>query len=194
MTVVPVVYTKGQYNHLIARTLQDLGAQSKLLPAGTRMVELHKLGADAVVMGGGPQRVRSVEDLTPELSSAASLIREVDVPLLCICVTHQLLATVNGGATGPAPKPEFGPVDISIIDEDSILRGTGPRFTAWESHHDEVVRMPEGFRVLASSDNCSVQAMRMEKANVFGVQFHPEVTHTTKGTDVFRNFLQAVRK
>jgi len=194
MTVVPVVYTKGQYNHLIARTLQDLGAESKLLPAGTSVAQLKALKADALVMGGGPQRVRSVADLTPELSSAAQLIKEVELPLLCICVTHQLMATVYGGETRAAPKPEFGPVKISVAEEDSILRGTGPSFTAWESHNDEVVKVPQGFRVLASSENCSIQAMRHEKQNLFGVQFHPEVSHTTRGTDVFKNFLQFVRK
>jgi GMP synthase (glutamine-hydrolysing) len=194
MTVVPVVYTKGQYNHLIARTLQDLGAESKLLPAGTTVAQLTALKADALVMGGGPQRVRNVADLTPELSSAARLIKEVELPLLCICVTHQLMATVYGGETKAAPKPEFGPVKISVGEEDSILRGTGPSFTAWESHNDEVVKVPAGFRVLASSENCSIQAMRHEKLRLFGVQFHPEVSHTTRGTDVFRNFLQSVRK
>ena len=194
MTVVPVVYTKGQYNHLIARTLQDLGAESKLLPAGTTVAQLTALKADALVMGGGPQRVRKLGDLTPELSSAARLIKEVELPLLCICVTHQLMATVYGGETNAAPKPEFGPVKISVGEEDSILRGTGPAFTAWESHNDEVVKVPPGFRVLASSENCSIQAMRHEKLRLFGVQFHPEVSHTTRGTDVFRNFLQSVRK
>src|SRR5438445_12505736 len=114
MTVVPVVYTKGQYNHLIARALQDIGAESKVLPAETNVAQLKALKADALVMGGGAQRVRSIADLTPELSSAAQLIKDVELPLLCSCVTHQLMATVYGGETGAASKPEFGPVKISV--------------------------------------------------------------------------------
>ncbi|HZD12639.1 MAG TPA: GMP synthase subunit A [Candidatus Binatus sp.] len=194
MTVIPVVYTKGQYNHLITRRLQDLGVESKLLPAGATVEDLKALGADALVMGGGPQRVRKIDDLTPELSSAAQLIKDVQLPLLCICVTHQLMATVYGGQTGAAPRPEFGPVKVSVKDEDSILRGTGPSFTAWESHNDEVSRLPEGFHLLASSENCRVQAMRHEKRILYGVQFHPEVSHTTKGEDVFKNFLRVVQE
>ncbi len=194
MTVIPVVYVKGQYNHLIARTLQDLGVESKLLPSSTTIKQLASLKADALVMGGGPQRVRSMEDLTGELRDAANLISKLNLPLLCICVTHQLLATAYGGKTDAAKKPEFGPVEISVIAEGGILEGMKPTFTAWESHNDEVANPPEGFQVLARSENCAIQAMRHKDRNVYGVQFHPEVYHTTRGVDVFRNFLRAVRK
>ncbi len=194
MAVIPVVYVKGQYNHLIARTLQDLGVESKLLPSTTKVEQLESLKADGLVMGGGPQRVRTMEELTEELAAASRLIKTVNMPLLCICVTHQLLATAYGGQTNAAKKPEFGPVEISVIDEGKILEGLKPSFTAWESHNDEVVRPPPDFRVLARSENCTVQAMRHEKEDIFGVQFHPEVSHTARGVDVFRNFLQVVRK
>ena len=194
MTTVPVVFVKGQYNHLIARTLQDLGVQSRLLPAATSLEELEAIGAEGLVMGGGPQRVRNIEDLTGELASAAGLIGKLKIPLFCICVTHQLLASAYGGKTASAKSPEFGPFEISVIDEGTILHGLKPSFTAWESHNDEIVKVPEDFQVLASSKTCSVEAMRHEKQDVFGVQFHPEVSHTAKGVDVFRNFLEVVRK
>ncbi len=194
MTIIPVVYVKGQYNHLIARTLQDLGVESKLLPSSTTVRELERLGADGLVMGGGPQRVRSIEDLTGELRDAARLISKLKLPLLCICVTHQLLATAYGGRTDVAKKPEFGPVEVSVIQEGGILEGMTPSFTAWESHNDEVVTPPEGFQVLARSENCAVQAMRHVDREMYGVQFHPEVSHTTRGVDVFRNFLRAVQE
>jgi len=157
-------------------------------------MELEKLGADGLVMGGGPQRVRSMSDLMGELSDAAQLIGKLKIPLLCICVTHQLLASAYGGETGAAKSPEFGPFQITVSEEDTILSGLKPSFTAWESHNDEIVRAPEGFRVLASSQTCAVQAMRHESRDVFGVQFHPEVSHTIKGMDLFRNFLGVVRK
>ncbi len=191
---IPVVYVKGQYNHLIARTLQDLGVRSELLPSTTPIEKLHLTGADALVMGGGPQRVRTVEDLTEELAAATRLITEVKLPLLCICVTHQLLATVYGGKTDGAKKPEFGPVEVSVSEEGRILENLKPSFTAWESHNDEVVQPPAGFSVLAGSESCKIQAIAHEKLPVFGVQFHPEVYHTSKGGDVFKNFLRVVRK
>jgi GMP synthase (glutamine-hydrolysing) len=192
--IVHVVYVKGQYNHLIARTLQDLGVQSRLLPSTTTIEQLHDMKADALVMGGGPQRVRTMTELTPELAAAAHLIETADIPLLCICVTHQLLATVYGGRTDAATKPEFGPVEVSVLDEGRILAGFKPSFTAWESHNDEIVQLPPDFRVLASSQGCKFQAVAHEKLPIFGVQFHPEVSHTTKGAEIFRNFLQAVSK
>jgi GMP synthase (glutamine-hydrolysing) len=194
MTIIPVVYVKGQYNHLIVRNLKELGVESKLLPPSVPFEQLEAMHPDALVMGGGPQSVRSPDHLTGELADAARLIRQVKLPMLCICVTHQLLATAFGGVTEAARKPEFGPVDISVIKEGRILEGLGPNFTAWESHNDEVVKAPEGFQVIARSSNCAVEAMSHEGRDIFGVQFHPEVSHTTKGVDLFKNFLQIVEE
>ena len=193
MTTIPVVYVKGQYNHLIARRLQELGVESQLMRPSTPLESLEAMGADALVMGGGPQSVRSLDALSEELKDASNLMIRAKLPMLCICVTHQLMATTFGGVTNAAKKPEFGPVLISVSDEDTILEGLSPSFTAWESHNDEIVAAPPGFKVLASSDNCTVQAMRHENMKVFGVQFHPEVSHTSKGVDVFKNFLNVVR-
>ncbi len=193
MTTIPVVYVRGQYNHLISRNLKELGVESKLLTPSMALETIETMKPDALVMGGGPQSVRSFDNLTGELADAARLIRQVKLPMLCICVTHQLLATALGGATESAKKPEFGPVEISVLEEDSILKGLGPTFTAWESHNDEVIKTPDGFRVLARSNNCSVEAMQQERRDVFGVQFHPEVSHTSKGVDLFKNFLRVVK-
>ncbi len=193
MTTIPVVYTKGQYNHMITRRLQELGVDSKLVPPSTPFEKLEAMAPDAIVMGGGPQSVRSLDSLTPELKDASNLMTKIKVPLLCICVSHQLLATTFGGVTQLARKPEFGPVEVSVIDEDTILEGLKPSFSAWLSHNDEVVTPPPGFKVLATSENCAVQAMRHEKMDVYGVQFHPEVYHTPKGVDVFKNFLRVLK-
>jgi GMP synthase (glutamine-hydrolysing) len=194
MTTIPVVYVKGQYNHLIVRNLKELGVESKLLPPSLSLEQLESMKPDALVMGGGPQSVRSPDHLTGELADAARLIRQVKLPMLCICVTHQLLATAFGGVTEAARKPEFGPVEISVLDDGRILEGLGPSFTAWESHNDEVVRKPDDFQVIAKSSNCSVEAMRHKRRDIFGVQFHPEVSHTTKGVDLFKNFLGIVEE
>jgi GMP synthase (glutamine-hydrolysing) len=194
LTTIPVVYVKGQYNHLIARGLQELGVDSRLMPPSTPLEKFEAMGADALVMGGGPQSVRSLSALTGELRDASNLMTKIKLPILCICVTHQLMATTFGGTTNLAKRPEFGPVEVSVSDEDTILKGLKPSFTAWESHNDEIVAAPPGFKVLASSDNCTVQAMRHEEKDVFGVQFHPEVSHTTKGVDIFKNFLKIVRE
>lgn len=194
LTVIPVVYVKGQYNHLIARRLQELGVESRLLPSSTQISEIEAMSADALVMGGGPQSVRSLDGLPQELKDASNLMTKTKLPMLCICVTHQLMATTFGGRTDLARRPEFGPVNITVAKEDTILEGFKPGFTAWESHNDEVVQLPSNFSAFASSDNCAIQAMRHDKLPIFGVQFHPEVSHTTKGAEVFKNFLRVVKK
>ena len=83
-------------------------------------------------------------------------------------------------------------MEISVIEEAQILKGMKPGFTAWESHNDEVVKPPKEFQVIAKSTNCAVEAMRHERRDVFGVQSHSEVSHTTKGMDLFKNFLRIV--
>lgn len=194
MTTIPVVYVKGQYNHLIVRNLKELGVESKLISPSVSIEQLGSLNPDALVMGGGPQSVRSYDHLTGELADAARIIKQSELPMLCICVTHQLLGTVFGGITEAARKPEFGPVEISVMDAGHILEGLGQTFTAWESHNDEVVKAPEDFQVLAKSSSCPVEAMRHKSRDIFGVQFHPEVSHTQRGVDLFKNFLRVVKK
>src|SRR3989449_10874151 len=110
MTTIPVVYVKGQYNHLIVRNLKELGVESKPLAPSVPLEQLDSMNPDALVMGGGPQSVRSPDHLTGELADAARLIRQVKLPMLCICVAHQLVATAFRGVTEAAPTPEFRPV------------------------------------------------------------------------------------
>ena len=169
-----------------------MGVDSRLMPPSTPVEKFEAMKADALVMGGGPQSVRSLDALSEELRDVSNLMTKIKLPMLGICVTHQLMATTFGGSTNLAKKPEFGPVEVSVSDEDTILTGLKPSFTAWESHNDEIVSAPPGFKVLASSANCTVQAMRHENRNLFGVQFHPEVYHTPKGASVFKNFLKVV--
>ncbi len=191
--VVPVVNVKGQYNHLITRMFSELGAKSELIPMETTVEDLQKMKVDALAAGGGPQRIHdALKEHT--LGNLPVLLKQIDVPLLCICLTHQLLAVLYGGESGPSPVPEFGPVEIMVDRDDGLLSGMGPTFVAWGSHNDEVTRLPERFVTLAHSDNCKVQAMRHEHRAIYGVQFHPEVSHTIKGRLVFQNFLNLVKK
>jgi GMP synthase (glutamine-hydrolysing) len=191
--IVPVVNVRGQYNHLIARMFQELGAKSELIPMETTIEDLQRMKVDALAAGGGPQRIREALK-TGTLGNLPVLFKQVTVPLLCICVTHQLLAEIYGGESGTASAPEFGPVEVTVDNEDQILAGMGPTFIAWGSHNDEVTKLPPGFVGLAHSENCKVQAMRHETQEIFGVQFHPEVSHTVNGRLVFRNFLDVVKR
>jgi len=190
---VLVVNVRGQYNHLIVRALTELGAESSLVPLSISIDGLEKTGFNGLVAGGGPQTVYE-ENSRRELRNLERLFKENSKPLLCICVSHQLLATALGGRTELAKKPEYGQITVYVDEEDEILRGTSPSFTAWASHTDEVVCMPEGFERLAHSQDCNVEAMRSRSRPVYGIQFHPEVWHTTRGRKIFSNFVEIVKQ
>jgi GMP synthase (glutamine-hydrolysing) len=114
-------------------------------------------------------------------------------PVLGICLGQQLMAHCLGGQTGKGAAAEYGVSEIVVDEAASILEGMPPKFQAWVSHFDEVKKMPEGFRRLAHSDTCEVEAMVHEKLPLYGVQFHPEVWHTQGGEKILENFINSVK-
>jgi GMP synthase (glutamine-hydrolysing) A subunit len=114
------------------------------------------------------------------------------LPILGICLGHQILAEFFGGEVREAEVGEYADSTIFVDDEDQILKGFGPSFDAWVSHRDEVKTLPKGFKKLAHSETCEIEAMAHLKLPLFGVQFHPEVEHTPKGPLLFRNFLEQI--
>ncbi|RMF88846.1 MAG: GMP synthase subunit A [Methanobacteriota archaeon] len=185
--MIAVIANRGQYNHRIYRTLKYLGADARLLKNDITPEELRAMEPDAIVIGGGP--------FLEETGNSQAIIKAFyrEVPLLGICLGHQLIAKAFGGEVKEAEIGEYAESEIIVDDEDALLQGTGPSFRAWVSHKDEVKRMPEGFIRLAHSETCQVEAMRHRDHPVFGVQFHPEVEHTPKGPQIFRNFMGLCR-
>jgi GMP synthase (glutamine-hydrolysing) len=188
---IAVVDMGGQFNHLIYRAIVDLGEEAEMVPMDITTKELREKKVDGVIMGGGPQRVGSEMG---KLGNTPKLLRELNVPVLTMCVTHQLLATVYGGKAGPASQPEFGVIEIEVDEEREILKGMGPRFRSIESHNDEVTVLPPVFDVLASSKKCRVQVIQHREKPIFGVQFHPETMQGEKDMQLFRNFVRICRK
>jgi GMP synthase (glutamine-hydrolysing) len=97
-----------------------------------------------------------------------------------------------GGKAGPSKVPEYGLAKIRVIEEDDLFMGLPKEFLVWESHNDEVKEAP-GFKVLAVSENCSVQAVKHGEKPYYGVQFHPEVNNTEHGEEIYRNFVRVVK-
>ena len=104
--------------------------------------------------------------------------------------SHQLIAELFGGKVRTAKVGEYADSKIIVDNEDEILRGLAPSFNAWVSHKDEVSTIPQDFLKLAHSNTCSIEAMVHVKFPLYGLQFHPEVEHTPKGPDIFKNFLR----
>ena len=179
-----VINNYGQTCHLIHRSLRDLGMDTKLLSNTSTVEDVNKLEPDGLVFSGGPDMARK--------GNGVELIK-MDLPILGICLGHQLLALAYGGQTRVGQFGGFAHVDIDVIEEDDILKGMGPKTRVWASHQDEVSVMPPDFIQLAKSNICEFEAMRHKSKPLYGVQWHPEVSHTEKGTDLLKNFLEVCR-
>jgi GMP synthase (glutamine-hydrolysing) len=123
-----------------------------------------------------------------------SYIKELNCPILGICLGHQLIAKAYGGQIGAAGVESYAKIKINILDENDILKGFGESADVWASHKDEVCKPPENFKVLASSSICGVEAMKHETKPIYGIQFHPEVHHTENGGKIFENFYEVCKE
>ena len=178
-----VIDNGGQWTHREWRVLRDLGVETEIVPNTT---PVDNIKADGLVLSGGSPRV----GLNAEaMGKCGDYIDKSGLPVMGICAGHQFMAVHLGGTAGPSKVPEFGKVLMTVDDEDDLFKGLPDVLVVWESHNDEVVQLPPGFRSLAHSDNCQIQAMRHENRPLFGLQFHPEVEHTDNGYEVFQAFI-----
>jgi len=191
MVNIAVVKVGGQYNHLITRTIIDAGEQSELVPLSITLRELEERKFNGVVMGGGPQRIGSEQD---KLGNLADIIQHAKMPVLGLCVAHQLIAPAFGGKAGPAKLPEFGAIEVFVDDEDELLKGMGPSFKTVQSHNDEILVLPKEFKVLAHSEKCKYQVIRHATLPIFGAQFHAETMQGEKDEMIFQNFVHICRE
>ena len=178
MTRIDVVDNHGQFTHLEHRLLRDLeGVETELIDNETPPAEIE---ADGLVLSGGPSRDRTG-------NSAAYL--DLDVPVLGICLGHQLIAEELGGRVEAGDYGGYADVEVTILDEtDPLVGSLAPSIRTWASHADEVVDVPEGFETTAESAVCGVEAMSHADRDLYGVQWHPEVAHTEGGEELFENF------
>ncbi len=179
----------SQYTQLIARRVRELGVYCEILPydyAPERLAErMHKVRG--VVLSGGPESV--VEGSAPRIPD---ILLASGRPVLGICYGMQAMAAQLGGTVRTSVRREFGHATI-VAEKGSRLLGTldfepGNRLSVWMSHGDKVTAAPPGFRVTASTDSAPIAAMEHETKPWFGLQFHPEVTHTRQGGAIYRRF------
>ncbi|QOR94677.1 glutamine-hydrolyzing GMP synthase [Thermosphaera chiliense] len=185
-SAVLVVDYGGQYAHLIARRLRELGVPAVVTPY-TRVggVDLSKYSA--VVLSGSQ---RSVLEADPAvLDSARRVLGDAETPVLGVCFGHQLIARILGGVVEKGCG-EYGRVMVRLVERDELFNGWGGEEYVWMSHGDCVSKPPPGSRVLAVSENGIVAALKIVLGGrvVYTVQFHPEVSHTVKGLKLLDNF------
>ena len=179
----------GQYTLLIARRVRDQQVFSAILPCTTSVEEIRKLEPAGIILSGGPSSV--YDKKAPKCDPA---VLRLDVPVLGICYGMQWIAKEMGGKVEPADRREYGPAFLNIENAGNELFKDFPNtLKIWNSHGDHVLALPAGFRGTGKTSN-AVAAMENPEKRVYAVQFHPEVNHTERGTEILRNFLFDVCK
>jgi GMP synthase (glutamine-hydrolysing) len=181
----------SQYTQLIARRVREAGVYSEILPWDVNEQMLRDFAPDGIVLAGGPESV--VLENPPRVPQ---LVFDLDVPLLGICYGMQTMAAQLGGEVEPSNEREFGYAEVSVTGTSRLLDGLqGEASTAmnvWMSHGDRVSRLPAGFVAVASSSNAPLAAMADESRSYYGLQFHPEVTHTENGQRIIERFVHDI--
>jgi GMP synthase (glutamine-hydrolysing) len=188
MVRIFVVDNGGQWTHREWRVLKYLDVETEIVPRDTPWEKLADL--DGLVLSGGAPTGVTLETM----GLNPTYMEKAPYPVLGICAGAQVMGLHYGGALSPAKAPEFGKAELIVEDPGRLLAGVPERSIVWENHNDEVSHIPDGFKRLAYSANCAMQAMEDERRARYAVQFHPEVEHTQFGERVFRNFIDICRR
>lgn len=175
----------SQYTQLIARKVRECGVYAEIHPFNIPIGKIRELSPIGIILSGGPSSVYA-ED-APHSDPDIFLL---GVPILGICYGLQLMAYQLGGAVDRSAKREFGPAMLCIDSTgDGLLEGIPQENLVWMSHGDSLTRTPEGFHAIAHTDNAPICVAADLNRHFYGVQFHPEVHHTSHGIDILRNFV-----
>jgi GMP synthase (glutamine-hydrolysing) len=177
----------AQYVQLIARRVREAGVYSELVHPDLPADQIAKLNPKGIILSGGPASVydASAPRCDPRLF-------DLGVPVLGICYGMQLGAQFLGGEVRPGASREFGRTRLHIIADDPLLRGLPHETIVWMSHGDQVQELGPDFIPLATTPSCPIAAVKHRSRPFFGVQFHPEVTHTPDGAQIFSNFVHDI--
>jgi GMP synthase (glutamine-hydrolysing) len=180
---ITVLDAGGQYCHLIARKVRDLGVYAEVRASETPAAEL--AGARGIIISGGPSSV--YDEGSPTVDPA---IFDTGQPVLGICYGQQLMAHLLGGEVRKGHRGEYGLATLELSETaDPMFGGLAGRQQVWMSHRDAVGRLPEGFSVRGRTDTCAVAAIAAPARKLYAVQFHLEVVHTTRGLEYLSNFV-----
>ena len=173
----------SQYTQLIARRIREINVYCEIYPFNK--VPEPDESVKGVILSGSPFSVRDEEAPVPDLSSIKGKL-----PLLGICYGAQYMAHNYGGEVAPSDSREYGRANLAYIDKEcKLLNGVSDHSQVWMSHGDTIVKLPEDFKIVAGTEDIDVAAYKVEDEKTFGLQFHPEVYHTTEGKQILKNFV-----
>ena len=182
----------SQYTQLIARRVREIGVYCELVPYDVSSHFIENFDPSGIILSGGPDSV------TDEKSARApNIVFDLEVPILGICYGMQTMAIQLGGDATSAKKAEFGFAKIRARNHSKLLSGINDEknsaghelLDVWMSHGIEVTKLPSGFELIASTDNCPIAGFANQKKHYYGLQFHPEVTHTKQGIKILERFI-----
>ena len=174
----------GQYTQLIARRVRENHVYSEVVPWNLSAEEIALRKPAGIILSGGPSSVKD-----QDAPFCDRQIWSLGVPVLGICYGMQLTAHILGGEVERAPEREYGRVTVHMAEQTGLLAGMSNASFCWMSHTWQVAACPPGFRTIARTFSCPVAAMANDEQRIYGVQFHPEVTHSDEGRQLLRNFL-----
>ena len=177
----------AQYAQLIARRVRECGVYSVLARPDVTAEEVRAQNPKGLIFTGGPS---SVYD--PDAPRCRPELLDMGIPVLGICYGMQIACQLLGAEVAPAESREYGRTRLTVTEPDELLRNIPAETTAWMSHGDQVPGLSDDFLPLAATPTCPIAAVRHRQRPIYGVQFHPEVTHTPHGQEIFRNFLYEV--
>jgi len=181
MKKIAIIDFGGQYTHLIARRIRKLGIYSEIFNPEDFIITDEFVG---IIFSGGPQSVNAEDAFRININ-----IEKLEIPILGICYGHQILASMLGGTIESGESKEYGFTNISIKEDSLLFSELESRQSVWMSHGDHVSELPETCKITASSDSIIIASYESLDQKFFGVQFHPEVTHTANGLKMLDNFI-----
>jgi GMP synthase (glutamine-hydrolysing) len=177
----------SQYTQLIARRVRELGVYCEIYPFNVSDERIVNFKPKGIILSGGP------ESVTAENAWAApKIVFSLNIPVLGICYGMQTMAEQLGGKVAKGEKREFGFAEVNIVASSNLLKNiedNPQKLAVWMSHGDHVSQLPLGFKKLASTESCEIVAMFDETRRFYGLQFHPEVSHTKKGKEILERFI-----
>lgn len=176
----------SQYTQLIARSIRELNIYCEIQPC-TKPVQ-YEQGLKGIILSGSPFSVNDPKAPKPDIKAMAD-----NLPVLAVCYGAQLLAQQSGGDVGKSTHREFGRAHLQELVHDTLLTTISDGSQVWMSHSDTIKKLPEGFTVIAKTESIPVAAYKApdsySKKPLYGIQFHPEVTHSTDGKQLLKNFV-----
>ena len=174
----------GQYSQLIARRIREANVFCEIIPYNKKLEEILEKKPKGIVFSGGPVSVMNEDAPKCDLE-----IFNAGIPILGICYGMQLMAKEMGGTVSSSSIREFGKVEIALETNNDLFYNILAETNCWMNHTIHVESPPQGFDVIARTKNCSVAAIGNKEKKLYGVQFHPEVSHTPRGQDILKNYI-----